>query len=57
MFRTVLVSIISSFFTVHTAKMYVIQFASRIRTEMTLLATCQQTFMTYTIAVCTVKNS
>jgi len=34
------------FFTVHTAVVYVIQIAS-----------CQQTCMTYTIAVCTVKNS
>ena len=50
------------FFTVHTAMIYVyvIQLASRIRTALssvlTLLASCQQTCMTYTIAVCTVKN-
>jgi len=53
------------FFTVHTAVVYVIQFASRTRMELIiiiiiiirsvliLLASC----MTYTIAVCTVKNS
>jgi len=39
---------------------YVIQLASRIRTELhsvlILLASCQQTCMTYTIAVCAVKN-
>ena len=41
---------------------YIIQLAGRIRTEMVssfliLLASCQQTCMTYTITVCTVKNS
>ena len=52
------------FFTVHTAMVYVIQvcwqLANRIRTELMaliLLARCQQTCMTYTIAVCTVKHS
>jgi len=53
------------FFTVHTAMVYVIQaywqLASRIRMELRsiliLLASCQQTCMTYIIAVCTVKNS
>jgi hypothetical protein len=40
MFRTISVSIIRSFFTVHTAMVYVIQI-----------------LLTYTIAVCTVKNS
>jgi hypothetical protein len=49
-------------FTVHTAMVYVIQLAaSRIRMEhssiLILLASCQQTCMTYTIAVCTVNNS
>jgi len=52
------------FFTVHTVMVYVIQVcwqpASRIRmvlrSILILLAACQQTFMTYTIAVCTVKN-
>jgi len=55
MFRTVPLSIIRSFFTVHTAVVYVIQCVSRIRME--LLASCHQTSMTYNIAVCTVKNS
>ena len=49
------------FFTVHTAMVYVIQvcwkLASRISSVLILLASCQQTCMTYTIAVCTVKNS
>jgi len=80
MFRTVPLSIIRSFFTVHTAMVYVIQvyvqLASRISTEpragsgrnhkqdqdgtssvLILLASCPQTCMIYTIAVCTVKNS
>jgi len=49
------------FFVAHSV--YVIQvwwqLASRIRTEfaLILLASCQQTYTTYTIAVCTVKNS
>ena len=53
------------FFTVHTAMVYVIQIcwqiASRIRMErssiLNLLESCQQNCMTYTNAVCTVKNS
>ena len=65
MFRTVPLSNIRSFFTVHTAVLYVIevcwQLASRIRMErssiLILLARCQQTSMTYTIAVCTVKKT
>jgi len=54
------------FFTVHTAMVYsyVIevckQLASRIRMELSyiliLIASCLQTCMTYTIAVCTVKT-
>ena len=45
------------FFTVHTAMVYVIQFASRIRRSvLILLASCQQTCMTYTIAVCKWKT-
>ena len=52
-------------FTVHSAMVYVIhvcwQLASRIRMELCsiliLLASCQHPCMTYTIAVCTVKNS
>jgi hypothetical protein len=68
--ETLLVSDSSSlhhqkFFTVHTAMVYVIQvclqLASRIRIELfsilILPASCQQTCMTYTIAMCTVKNS
>ena len=58
-------SVYQQFFTVHTAMVYVIQvcwqLASRIRMELgsilILLASCQQTCMTYTIAVCTVRNS
>jgi hypothetical protein len=61
MFRTVPLSIIQEFFTVYTAMVYVIQvcrqLASRIRMELLLLASCLQKFMTYTIAVSTVKNS
>jgi len=51
------------FFTVHTAMVCVIQvcwqLASRIRTELVWFccSSCQQTCMTYTIAVCTAKNS
>jgi len=46
------------FFTVHTAMVYVIQLASRIRADvLILLASCQQTCMTYIIAVRAVKNS
>ena len=53
------------FFTVHTATVYVIQvcrqLSSRIRMEcssiLILLTSCLQTCMTYTTAVCTVKNS
>jgi len=49
-------------FTAHTEMVYVIQLVSRIRTELRssvliLLASCQQTCMTYTIAVCPVKIS
>jgi len=50
MFRTVPLSIIRSFFTAYTATVYVIQVCWQ-------LASCQQTCMTYTIALCTVKNS
>ena len=50
MFRTVPLSIIRSFFTVHTAMVYAIQVSWQ-------FTSCQQTCMTYTIAVCTVKNS
>jgi len=57
MFRTVPLSIIWSYFTVHTAVVYVIQVccqvASRIRTEpVPSWSCCQQIYMTYTIGVC-----
>jgi hypothetical protein len=63
-FRTVPLSIIRSFSTVHTPMVYVIQvcwqLASRIKLELSssliLLASCQQTWMTYIIAVCIVKT-
>jgi len=50
MFRTVPLSIIRSFFTVHAAMVYVIQ---------VLLTACEQDQdgNAYIIAVCTVKNS
>ena len=58
MFRTFLSVHHQEFLTVHTAVVYAIQLASRIRMDvLILLASCQQTCMTYTIAVCTVKNS
>jgi len=65
MFRTIPLSIIRSF-SLYTQQWYMsyrlqLQFTSRIRTElssdMSLLASCQQNCMTYTIAVCTAKNS
>jgi len=59
MFRTLPASIIRSFFrcthTISNVIQVSWQLSSRIRKE--LLASCQQTFMTYTVAVCTVKNS
>jgi len=59
MFRSFPLSIFS--FSLYTQQWYVIQLANRIRTErssaLILLASCQQTSMTYTIAVCAVKNS
>jgi len=42
------------FFTVDTATVYVIQVCWQLSS---LLASCLQTCMTYTIAICTVKNS
>ena len=53
------------FLTVHTAMVYVIQvcrqLSSRIRMDpgaiLILFESCLQTCMTYTIAVCTVRNS
>jgi len=54
MFRTVPFSIIRSF-SLYTQKWYVTQV--RQSSVLILLASCQQTYMTYTIAVCTLKNS
>ena len=47
------------FFTVHTALVYVIQVCWQLvsRFSPILLSCCLKTCMTYTIAVCTVKNS
>jgi hypothetical protein len=65
MFRTVSLSIIRSF-SLYTQQWYFLQvcwqLASRVRIELRisiliLLASCHQTCMIYTIAVCTVKNS
>ena len=53
MFRTVPLSIIRSFSLYTQQMVYVIQLASRI---LILLASCQQTCMTYTIGVCRVKK-
>jgi len=61
MFRTVPLFIISSF-SLHTQQWYM---SYTLRTGLgrncssilILLASCQQTCLTYTIAVCTVKNS
>ena len=66
--KTVLVSDSSpvhhqEFFTVHTSMVYVMQVTvtaceqDQHGTALILLASCQQICMTYTIAVCTVKNS
>jgi len=58
MFRRVRLSIISKFFTVHSAMVYVIQVCRQLssRTRMELLESCLQTCMTYTIAECTVNK-
>jgi len=42
------------FFTVHTAMVYVIQVCWQLASR---ISSCQQTCMTYTTAVCAVKNS
>ena len=60
MFRTVPLSIIRSFL-LYTQQWYKsyrlqLQLASRIKKALIPLASCQQTCMTYTIAVCTVKK-
>ena len=62
MFRTVPLSIIRSF-SLYTQQWYMsYKFADSLRAGsgrsfLILLASCQQTCMTYTIVVCTVKNS
>ena len=65
MFQTVPLSIIRSF-SLYTQQWYMsYRFADSLRAGsgwnassiLILLANCQQTCMTYTIAVCTVKNS
>ena len=63
MFRTVPLSIIRSF-SLYTQQWYMLyRFADSLRagsgqsSVLILLASCQQTCMTYAIAVCTVKNS
>ena len=62
MFRTIPLSIIS-IFSLYTQQWYMsYRFADSLRAGsgrnvLILLASCQQTCMTYTIAVCTVKNS
>ena len=66
MFRTVPLTSIGSFIlTVHTEMVYVIQVMLTACEQdqdgtisiLILLASCQQTCMTYIITVCTVKNS
>jgi len=61
MFRTVPLSIIRSF---HCTQQWYMSYSFADRTELQFrpdpalkLASCQQTCMTYSIAVCTVKNS
>ena len=62
MFRTVPLAIIRSLFTVHSAKVYVIQvcrqLSSRTRMELVLvlLDICLQTSTIYTIVECTVNK-
>jgi hypothetical protein len=63
MFRTVLLSIIRSLFTVHLAMVYeyVVQFVYGFRAEpgwtiLVLLESCLQTCVTYTIAECTLNK-
>jgi hypothetical protein len=59
MFRTVLLSIIISLFTVHSAVVYVVQVCRQLSSRMELLVlleNCLQTCTTYTIAECTVNK-
>jgi len=61
MYWAVPLSTIKEFCTVHTAMVYVIQISltacEQDQDVLILLASCQQTCMTYTIAVCIVQNS
>jgi hypothetical protein len=58
MFRAVPLPIIRILFTVHSAKVYVIQVCRQLssRKRMVLLESCLQTCMTYTSAECTVNK-
>ena len=57
MFRTVPLSIITNF-SLYTQQWFMsYRFADSCSSVLILLASCQQTCMTYTIAVCTVKDS
>jgi len=59
MFRTVTLSNISSFplYTLQWYMSYRIADSLRVGSGWILLTSCQQTYITYTIAVCTVENS
>jgi len=64
MFRTVPLSIITSFHCTHSNAICHTGLLTACEQDqegtgsvLTLLASCQQTCMTYTVAVCTVKNS
>ena len=58
MFRTVSLSIIRSLFTVHTERVYVIQVCRQFSSIsiLSLLESCLQACMKYTIAECTVNK-
>ena len=60
MFRTVPLSIISSFFTAHSAMVYVIQvcrqLSSRTRMDLLSILVLLKSCMTYTIAECTMNK-
>jgi len=58
MFQTVPLSVIRNF-SLYTQQWYMLYSlrAGSGRNTLILLASCQQTCMTYTIAVCTVKNA
>ena len=60
MFRTIPLSIISSFFTAHSAMVYVIQvcrqLSSRTRMDLLSILVLLESCMTYTIAECTMNK-